>query len=120
MSGAATVRAASGIAPEALARLIGAFERAADLDRVWLFGSRARGDHRDASDIDLALEAPRMDREAWSTFEANVEKLGLIYRIDLVKLDWVSDAKFVEHIRSDRKVFWEPRSEEHTSELQSL
>ena len=26
------------------------------MDRLWLFGSRARGDHRDDSDLDIAIQ----------------------------------------------------------------
>ena len=109
MSQDADTRAASGIAPTALGTLVGLIEHTADLDRVWLFGSRARGDHRDASDIDLAFEAPRMNRDAWLRFESSVEKLGLIYRVDLVNLAWVSEAPFRERIERDKKLFWEPR-----------
>ncbi len=109
MSEDAAVRAASGIAPAALAKLTALFDRTAGLDRVWLFGSRARGDHREASDIDLAIEAPGMERQAWSQFEAGVEKLGLIYRIDLINLAWVSEPPFRERIERDRKLFWAPR-----------
>ena len=36
------------------------------VERVWLFGSRARGDHFERSDIDLAIEAPGIDRGEWA------------------------------------------------------
>lgn len=28
------------------------------IEKIWLYGSRARGDSRDRSDIDLAIECP--------------------------------------------------------------
>lgn len=33
--------------------------------RVWLFGSRARRDNFERSDIDLAIEAPALDPDDW-------------------------------------------------------
>ena len=36
------------------------------VERVWLFGSRARGDNFPRSDIDLAIEAPGIDRDDWA------------------------------------------------------
>ena len=38
------------------AALMGQCPHWPSLQRVWLFGSRARGDHRPRSDIDLAFE----------------------------------------------------------------
>lgn len=50
----AQLSAATGIRAEVLEE-ISAFARRYDLERVILFGSRARGDFHRASDIDLAL-----------------------------------------------------------------
>ncbi|MGK5082197.1 nucleotidyltransferase domain-containing protein [Bdellovibrionota bacterium FG-1] len=33
-----------------------------------MFGSRARGDHHERSDFDLAVEAPDIGDEAWARF----------------------------------------------------
>lgn len=102
-------RAACGIAPESLARLVSLFERTADLDRVWLFGSRARGDFYDASDIDLAVEAPRMNRDDWFRFRGAIEALGLLYRVDAVNVEFITEAPFRERVERDRRLFWAPR-----------
>ena len=54
------VRQESGIAPTTLGKLVRLFETTAGIDAVWLYGSRARGDHRHDSDIDLMVDAARM------------------------------------------------------------
>lgn len=96
-----------GIAPNAYARLQALFDKTPGLARVWLYGSRARGDHRPASDIDLAVEWQDAD-EPWH-LSAALEELELIYRTDLVSLDKTLNAEFRQRIERDRKVFWEPR-----------
>ena len=54
----------SGIAPGSLAKLLAVFDQTPNVERVVLFGSRARGDFRHESDIDLALDAPSPHEKA--------------------------------------------------------
>jgi predicted nucleotidyltransferase len=44
------------------------------VERVWLFGSRARGDHFERSDIDLAIDAPAIDRGEWAALHLDLEE----------------------------------------------
>jgi type III restriction enzyme len=96
-----------GIAPRAVARLRGLFESTPGLAKVWVYGSRGRGDYRPTSDIDLAVE--------WETgngpsgLPGAVEDLQLIYRIDMVNLRDKLALDFRGRIERDRKIFWEPR-----------
>lgn len=99
-----------GIAPTSAAKLARLFEAAPGLDRVWIYGSRARGDHRDGSDIDLAVDAPGMSSSEFSALSGRLEALGLIYRTDLLRLQDVQDEAFRARIERDRKVFWELRT----------
>ncbi|MDF2782150.1 MAG: nucleotidyltransferase protein [Geminicoccaceae bacterium] len=63
--------------------------------RVWLFGSRARGDHFERSDIDLAIEAPSMNDSDWVRIKLDFEdEAPTLLLIDLVRIE---DAP--EHLR---------------------
>lgn len=58
------------------------------VERVWLFGSRARGDHLERSDIDLAIEAPAMAELDWLRIKLDFEdEAPTLLLIDLVRLD---------------------------------
>ena len=62
------------------------------VERVWLFGSRARGDHFERSDIDLAIEAPGMDRHDWLKLSLDFEEEApTLLCIDLVRLEEAPD-----------------------------
>ncbi|SDT24961.1 nucleotidyltransferase domain-containing protein [Pseudomonas chlororaphis] len=52
-------------------------EKHKSISRVWLFGSRVRGDHRDDSDIDIAVEviALNQDVDCYSVWREEKPKL---------------------------------------------
>ena len=97
-----------GIAPSAYAQLVRAFEQTPGLSRVWIFGSRARGDHREASDIDLAIDWSDSAAPTRALLKSTIDGLGLLYRVDVVSLQDRLDDKFRERIERDRRIFWEP------------
>ena len=44
------------------------------VEAIWLFGSRARGDHRERSDIDLAIECPGACEAQWQQVLAIIDE----------------------------------------------
>ena len=98
-----------GLEADALADLRALCERSPGLERVWIFGSRARDDWRPRSDIDLALDAPTWTWEEFGAFKDAVRALPLVYKLDLVHWQTLTTPVFKEQIERDRKVFWEPR-----------
>ena len=109
LAGGVVREARFGVVPLAVTKLLGVFDTCPGLDAVWIFGSRARGQHRNESDIDLAIDAKSMDWDQFLLLKGRIEDLELIYRIDVV---WLQDAKnevFRAEIERDRKIFWEPR-----------
>jgi predicted nucleotidyltransferase len=61
-----------------------------DVERVVLFGSRARGDNRERSDIDLAVAAPRASVLTWDRVKELAEEAPTLLSIDVVRLDQAS------------------------------
>jgi uncharacterized protein len=58
------------------------------VERVRLFGSRARGDAFARSDIDLAVDAPGMDPHDWLRISLDfAEEAPTLLLIDLVRLE---------------------------------
>ena len=68
-----------------------------EVQRIVLFGSRARGDHQERSDIDLAVDAPGMDSRRWYDIVDLVEEAPTLLMIDLVRLD-EARGKFLDRI----------------------
>jgi predicted nucleotidyltransferase len=75
---------------EGLNELIAQAERSLDLHRVYLFGSRSRGDARSDSDVDLAFEHGSSPA-AWARFvNEALEQSSLLLDLDLVDLSSAS------------------------------
>ena len=54
------------------------------IEKVVLFGSRARGDHRYNSDIDLCVFAPDTFRDDFLTFSGDIEEIHTYYSFDVL------------------------------------
>ncbi|NTV09688.1 MAG: DEAD/DEAH box helicase family protein [Zoogloea sp.] len=104
-----TTQRESGIAQRTLAKLASLFEQTPKLERVLLFGSRARGDFRNESDIDLAVDAPDMSAGEFARLHGRLEALGLLYRVDLVRLQDRLDDRLRGFIERDGRLFWAAR-----------
>jgi predicted nucleotidyltransferase len=65
------------------------------IKRVYLFGSRARGDHRPDSDIDLAVE---MDLDAWFEWHPRYEKEPDLRLSHPVQLEWYRPGAGLERV----------------------
>jgi predicted nucleotidyltransferase len=72
---------------------------------VWLFGSRARGDHRERADIDLAIVCDK-DLD-WLQVMHVIEGADTLLKIDCVRFEKgaISPALY-ENIIKDRKVIY--------------
>ena len=80
---------------------------------MWLYGSRARGDNFERSDIDLAVEAPAMEDADWFRMKFDVvDEAPTLLLIDLVRLEEVPD-HLREQIQEEGVVLYErPRARE--------
>lgn len=67
------------------------------VQEIYLYGSRARGDHRDRSDIDLAIECPEASDEDWLNILAIIESADTLLKIDCVRLDTLSETNPLRH-----------------------
>ena len=87
---AAKIRA-TGTHP-AIAVIVDQIRRSQQVERIVLFGSRARGDHDDRSDIDLGIACPDASPEEWAAIWNIVDEAPTLLNVDLVRLEHVDDA----------------------------
>lgn len=103
--------------PQALKDLVERLAEHPDVEKVILFGSRARGDVGERSDIDLAVSAPNAGRRQWLDLIALVEEAETLLPIDLIRVE-EADRELQLKISEEGKILYE-RSEGSTKSCQS-
>ena len=83
------------------------FEEHSKVDEVMVFGSRAKGNYRPDSDIDLALKGRNISFDDILTLSGKLDELTLPYKIDLVDYNTISEKELVSHIDRAGAVFYE-------------
>lgn len=71
-----------------------------------LFGSRAKGNFRNGSDIDLALQGP-IDFSELAKIAWELDDLLLPWEIDLLQFDNLTNPELREHIARVGQVFYQ-------------
>ena len=91
-------------------RVVDCLKRFPAVERVILFGSRARGDAEPRSDIDLAVACPRAGAVDWLRILEAVEEADTLLLIDLVRLDEAS-ADLRARISAEGRVLYDRQAD---------
>lgn len=68
-------------------RFIDDLKKLGCIEKIILFGSRARNDHQSNSDIDLAIFCPKATDEEWRTILEIIEESDTLLKIDCLRFD---------------------------------
>jgi len=88
-----------GLPEHAIAAMIAVFNRYPEIEAVIIYGSRAKGNFRLGSDIDLTLEETGMSLSRRLQLETDLDDLLLPYKIDLSLRSEIEDPALLDHIR---------------------
>jgi type I restriction enzyme S subunit len=77
------------------------------IDKVMLYGSRAKGNYRNGSDIDLTIISKHLDLSILFKIETQLDDLMLPYKIDLSIFSKIENQDLIDHINRVGKVFYE-------------
>ena len=88
-----------GLAPETIARIHGVLAAHSGIERAMLYGSRAKGNYRDGSDIDLCLVGETITLAEQLRIENELDDLLLPYKIDLSRWHALDNPDLIDHIR---------------------
>jgi nucleotidyltransferase substrate binding protein (TIGR01987 family) len=61
------------------------------IDQIWLYGSRARKDNSERSDIDLAIVCPKANDSNWLQVREILENADTLLKIDCIRFDLLSE-----------------------------
>ncbi|MEK6775121.1 MAG: nucleotidyltransferase domain-containing protein [Bdellovibrionota bacterium] len=94
-----------GLNPSTISSLKSIFAKHKGIEKVLIYGSRAKGNFRNGSDIDLTLVGPTLGVSDLLKIENEIEELLLPYKVDLSIFGLIEDPDVVEHIERVGKEF---------------
>ena len=89
-----------------IADLQGIFREQKNIREVLIFGSRAKGNYRPGSDIDLALVGDGITLRQRNEILNHIDDLGILYKIDLLDYNKIAGTPIGEHIDRVGQVFY--------------
>lgn len=95
-----------GLPAEALAALCGVLSQYPKVVRAVVYGSRAKGNYRSGSDIDLTLDGPALTETDLTRIDTALDDLMLPWKIDLSLLSHIDNPDLLDHIARVGQPLW--------------
>jgi len=77
-----------------------------DVEEAIIFGSRAMGNYKPGSDVDIALKGTLHPETAMNIYAELNERIPLPYKFDVVNYSTLSHKPLLEHIDRHGKTFY--------------
>jgi predicted nucleotidyltransferase len=97
----------TGLSDETILKIRSAFAKYPQIKTVILYGSRAKGEYRNGSDIDLTIKDSRVEYKDLLALELALDDLMTPYGFDISILENIENPALVEHIKRVGRVFYE-------------
>ncbi len=94
-----------GLSTKAIEKLRNVFAKSENIELVILYGSRAKGNYKNHSDIDLAI-LNTISYDELLRVETQIDDLLLPQEADLIRFDSIENVALKEHIERRGKVFY--------------
>jgi len=87
-----------GLSDKVVNRLKMVFAENAKVETAIIFGSRAKGNYKEGSDIDIVIKGLELNFEDRLNLMQKLDELGLPYKIDLINYYNITDLDLIDHI----------------------
>ncbi len=95
-----------GLENKIIEQINSVFKQYPGIQRVVIYGSRAKGNWRNGSDIDLAIIAPEMTTEDLIKIKTQIDDLPIAYNVDLSLFHYIDNQSLINHIQRIGKEFY--------------
>ena len=100
-----------GLKEITILKICSVFEKHSDIIRVIVYGSRAKENYRNGSDIDLTLFGNNLEYDLLKTIEDEIDELDTPYMFDISIYDKLGSDSLKEHIDRVGKTFYKRKTE---------
>lgn len=102
----------SGLTSKQIKKIKRVFAKYDQIDKILIYGSRAKGNHKPASDIDLTLIGEKIDLSLLMKIEFDLDDLMLPLKFDLTIYKEITNPEFLEHINRVGKEFYNGKNDQ--------
>lgn len=88
-----------GIPDDKWRDIIGIIKKHSNITSIVLYGSRAKGNHQDGSDIDLVIKGSNISSEQLTQIGLDYENLYFPWKLSLTVYDNISNLDLIDHIK---------------------
>jgi predicted nucleotidyltransferase len=99
-----------GLTTIELNKLCDVFSRYADIEKVVLYGSRAKGNYKPFSDVDITLLGDTITYSRLNKLTLDIDDLLLPYQFDVSIFNTLTNIELIEHIRRVGFIIYEKES----------
>ena len=96
-----------GLSDSVIGELQDVFRRHKNVSKVLIFGSRAKGNYREGSDIDLVAIGNNLDYNQIIKILTEIDDLELLYSVDLLDYSKIIGTPIGDHINRVGQVFYQ-------------
>jgi uncharacterized protein len=97
----------SGLSQNTINKIIAVLTQHPELEKAVLYGSRAKGNYRPGSDIDLTLFGNNLTFAQLNKIEIQLDDILLPYSFDLSLFQHIENPALIEHIMRVGIVFYQ-------------
>lgn len=87
-----------GLEVQVIENIISVLEQHPKVDKAFVFGSRAKGNYRPDSDIDIAIKGNEITTDDIIAISVAIETKGITHKFDLIDYDSIKEPALKEHI----------------------
>jgi predicted nucleotidyltransferase len=95
-----------GLTEKEIMLLVGVFEKTRNIEKVFIYGSRVKGNYKKTSDIDLVVCFAYNVKKSVAMLKSELEDLPIIYSIDIIDEEEIEVGKFKNEYARTRQVFY--------------
>jgi len=99
-----------GLAGTTIDQIVAVFTQYPEIEKAVIYGSRAKGNYKAGSDIDLTLYGDELTFDLRSTIASALDDLSLPYSIDLSIFNTLTHVGLRDHIERVGVLFYERRA----------
>lgn len=95
-----------GLKEETINKINSVFQKYREVEEVIIYGSRAKGNYREGSDIDITLKGKELDDHIRSKIYFDIDDLNTPYLFDISIFDKLNSPDLEDHINRVGQVFY--------------